>query len=198
MKTCSKCGESKPVDDFGLDRSAKDGRRYHCRQCARQYARDYYRRRPEVAAEATKRWRKAHPERAAEVHRNSYQRQRMTPEAVEKDRATQRERRAANPERVAEYNRRNRAKRLESGKEREYRLQADYGIGVAEYDALMAKQGERCPICDRSLTDGRVKPVVDHCHDSGQVRGILCNGCNMHLGWFEARQKAARAYLKGC
>lgn len=38
------------------------------------------------------------------------------------------------------------------------------------------KQGQRCPICGRSLL--RLRATLDHCHKTGYVRGVLCNNCN--------------------
>ena len=42
MKTCTKCGETKPLDDFHRDRSKADGRRPDCRECALEHRRRYY------------------------------------------------------------------------------------------------------------------------------------------------------------
>ena len=39
-KTCTKCGVDKPLDAFSLDKSRKDGRRSHCRECMKAYQRD--------------------------------------------------------------------------------------------------------------------------------------------------------------
>lgn len=192
MKTCKKCGIEKPLEEFWRNSAHADGKHPSCKQCGGEYQRQYKRDHPEVQRRARKKWEAANPEKRLAAKRRQWAARRD----VEGER--QKARRLADPEKYAEFQRRNHAARKANGKERAYRLMGNYGLTVAEYDALMAKQGERCPICARSLVDGRVKPVVDHCHDSGRVRGLLCNGCNMHLGWFEARQKAAMAYLKGC
>lgn len=44
---------------------------------------------------------------------------------------------------------------------------------------LMASQGGKCPLCERSFT-GRnaVKPALDHCHTNGHIRDVLCLNCN--------------------
>jgi Recombination endonuclease VII len=60
-----------------------------------------------------------------------------------------------------------------------------YGISVAEYDALLAKQGGVCAIC-RKRSKRRL--CVDHCHLTGTVRGLLCDRCNLGLGYLKEDQ----------
>lgn len=58
------------------------------------------------------------------------------------------------------------------------RLARVYGISIDEYEALVAKQDGRCGGC-QTPSDAL---VVDHDHDCGTVRGLLCHGCNLALG----------------
>lgn len=70
-----------------------------------------------------------------------------------------------------------------------------YGITVAQLRSMIALQGGICPICERS--DERME--VDHCHDSGKVRDLLCSRCNGALGQFcdnIGLLKRAIAYLE--
>lgn len=54
-----------------------------------------------------------------------------------------------------------------------------YGLRIEEYDDLMTSQGRRCAIC----ANVPIKPLaVDHCHITGNVRGLLCQSCNLLLG----------------
>lgn len=72
-----------------------------------------------------------------------------------------------------------------------------YGLGQAEFHALLAAQGGACPIC-KTQTPGRRGWDVDHDHDNGAVRGILCHACNIFIGIAGedvARLAAAMAYL---
>jgi hypothetical protein len=70
-----------------------------------------------------------------------------------------------------------------------------YGITFIEYGDRYLKQRGVCAICQERPS----KPlVVDHCHDSGQVRGLLCSHCNAALGFMRDRPEVlarAIAYL---
>lgn len=63
---------------------------------------------------------------------------------------------------------------------RRWNLAKRYGITMEQYADLWERQGGGCAVCSRK--DGRL--VVDHDHDTGTVRGILCQRCNVCLGGF--------------
>lgn len=87
---------------------------------------------------------------------------------------------------------------------RHYGLKRYYGLSVAEYAEMFRIQDGRCAICRQPEMGvdryGNARPLaVDHCHDSGKVRELLCYACNSVLG--QARDstetlKAAIAYLE--
>lgn len=62
-------------------------------------------------------------------------------------------------------------------------LKRVYGLTLEQRDELFAKQGSKCGVC--GLTDpGSTKGWhIDHCHNTKRVRGILCNHCNLMLGY---------------
>jgi len=60
-------------------------------------------------------------------------------------------------------------------------LRRKYGLTVDDYNARLSAQGGGCAIC-RKEQDGGKKLVVDHCHETGVVRGLLCDGCNQAIG----------------
>ena len=66
----------------------------------------------------------------------------------------------------------------------EYHLTRTYGLSQEDYFNMLDKQDYCCPICllpvDKEMHYGKF--VVDHCHNSGKVRGLLCNKCNLLLG----------------
>jgi hypothetical protein len=80
------------------------------------------------------------------------------------------------------------------GSTREYHLRRRYGIGVAEFDAMVAAQGGLCALCRE-----RKPQHVDHDHLTKKIRGVLCSCCNQGLGNFRdnvASLKAAIDYLE--
>jgi len=56
-----------------------------------------------------------------------------------------------------------------------------YGMNGDEVAAMTSAQGGRCSICGRIPREGRVL-VIDHDHDTGVVRALLCRQCNIMLG----------------
>ena len=63
---------------------------------------------------------------------------------------------------------------------------------------LMLRQDGVCAICHQTCSTGRML-AIDHDHDSGSVRGLLCSKCNPGIGFFQhdsARLESAIAYLK--
>ena len=57
-------------------------------------------------------------------------------------------------------------------------LRMAYGLTEEDFDLLWEMQEGGCGICHTTL----VAPVVDHDHLTGEVRGLLCKGCNTGLG----------------
>ena len=60
-----------------------------------------------------------------------------------------------------------------------------YGMGQEDYDLVLLSQGNKCAICRSVFAEHTNRVNVDHCHESGYVRGFLCNGCNTGLGCFK-------------
>ena len=107
----------------------------------------------------------------------------------EKYRAGARKRRKNNPDKYKSYVRKYREKNPE--RERARHLMREYGITLAEYNAMLVQQGSVCAICKQPETQERngvkYSLAVDHCHKTGKVRGLLCFKCNSAIGSFEKR-----------
>ena len=62
-------------------------------------------------------------------------------------------------------------------------LLRNYSISYEEYLCLLEGQDHKCAICGAEESDRKNRElVVDHCHASGKVRGMLCQKCNLMLG----------------
>lgn len=72
-----------------------------------------------------------------------------------------------------------------------------YGLTDAAHAALFDQQGGLCALCGTDRPGGRFNVlVVDHCHETGCVRGLLCHRCNVALGALGDTPKSIAAALK--
>ena len=74
---------------------------------------------------------------------------------------------------------------------RNTKLKRHFGITLEEYREMEAQQEECCAICglhkskNTLVASGETMDLaVDHCHETGKVRGLLCTNCNNGLGRF--------------
>lgn len=84
-------------------------------------------------------------------------------------------------------------------KAREDRLRKQWGKTLAWYDRVLEAQGGGCAICGASSSSDGSALAVDHDHETGDIRGLLCAGCNRGLGFFKddpERLRAAIRYLE--
>ena len=73
-----------------------------------------------------------------------------------------------------------------------------WGLTQEQYENLFELQEHRCAICGAERRSERAL-AIDHCHDTGRIRGLLCQDCNLGMGQFaddpELLEAAAR-YLR--
>ena len=84
-------------------------------------------------------------------------------------------------------------------KNRERKLKSRYGITIEEYNRLLKKQRGRCAICKLSEDEHTNSLAVDHCHSTGNIRGLLCARCNTGIGMLKDNievLKSAITYLE--
>lgn len=96
---------------------------------------------------------------------------------------------------VASYKKRHPERTAESDRRR--LLLRKYGITPEEYAARLREQGGGCAICATAPVGGRALDV-DHDHDSGRTRELLCSACNLAIGHLRDRPDlalAAASYL---
>lgn len=79
-----------------------------------------------------------------------------------------------------------------------------YGLTVSAYNTLSEAQGHRCAVCNEPETVARGDRVmflaIDHCHNTGRIRGLLCSNCNRAIGLLKDNVDVLRKaidYLEG-
>lgn len=158
MKKCYFCQIEKPLNEFYKDKTRKDGHGTRCIVCTKAYV---GRIRP--GDKDTK-----HCPKCGIIHPIT---------AFDKSNSGDGYQTACRDCRKSiklEWEERNKDKRFF---ERIARL---YGVTKEHYEEMWAKQSGSCGICMKS----HLVLVVDHDHDTGQVRGLLCQACNKGLGFF--------------
>lgn len=69
---------------------------------------------------------------------------------------------------------------------RAYKLKSRYGLTLEAFTELLKSQNYKCAICDSNTTKRKKDTwIVDHCHKTGKVRGILCHKCNIAIAFLE-------------
>lgn len=173
MKTCSKCKLEKPEGAFFL-RGNAGKRQAACRECLLAQQKAYREENREKIAAYKKDYCAENQEKIAAYRKNYY--------------AENREEIVANKK---IYFAKNREKIL--AKFKVYR----YGVTPEAFERMFAEQGGVCAICGG--LGGKKGLCVDHDHETGKVRGLLCGFCNNGIGHFKdssAIAQVAANYLK--
>jgi hypothetical protein len=174
VKRCSRCKESKPRVAFASNKAARDGLQAYCREC---WA-DYHQAR-QLAKGKDVRPRVSVPE----GHKLCRGCGEIQPHSEWHRNATASDGLSTS------------CKKCRAAKGRAGHLKRQYGITEAERDAMVASQMGLCVICLKAPA-----VHVDHCHQTGRVRGVLCFNCNSAIGKLgddpDAVRRAA-AYLEG-
>ncbi len=229
-KKCRKCGVEYPIEEFQLRGSDSFKRRNECRLCLNEYHRGIYLEKAgKFKRDVRRDVRESDPKKCLKCgvmkplseftihnrtrgyHRNfchecekELKREYCkTPQGKEK----QREWRTLNQEKVIRYKEfyKNDPSHMASRKEyhKRKRLKDDYGLTLEQYNEILREQGLGCAICKSGNSDMKGKGYlfrVDHDHNTGKIRGLLCHNCNVALGLMKdspALLRKAAQYLEG-
>ncbi|WP_399495315.1 endonuclease VII domain-containing protein [Streptomyces sp. P9(2023)] len=174
FKRCSRCGETKPREAFASNRAMRDGLQCYCRPCAA----DYHQQRQKAKGKNVR------PRVEAPGGHKCCRRCGEIKPHSEWDR-----------NKTASDGLSTRCKACRAIEGRAGHLKRSYGITEAERDEMIKEQVGVCCICLAAPAEH-----VDHCHETGRVRGVLCFSCNAALGQFKDRPDAMRraaAYVEG-
>lgn len=173
MKKCRRCGVGLAVPD-NCNPSQYKNSNYICRSCFSEYGRKQRRKYREISGEGKhcrtckvvlvlgQNWTENRKNNYALICNDCYRNRQRRYQAERKN----------DPAKIR--------------KQREYRIKREYGISMEEYESRMSTS-DCCEICgftEGSVSDKEMKRrlVYDHCHDSMDFRGVLCNECNAALG----------------
>jgi hypothetical protein len=186
MKRCSKCGERKPLDAFGVRRRSPSGRKSWCRGCESARQQERYRERQSLGV-------------GSDCGRNAVAASHTLCAGCRERRATGRTSRRLSGKCITcggvALGDRSRCDAC-IGRERLRHLALRRGITGSEYAVMLACQSERCAICRRQCGTGR-RLAVDHDHATGRVRGLLCFRCNTALARYEEYSAEFAHYIAG-
>lgn len=172
-KTCIRCQTEKPLAAFARCAAKADGLQMWCRECQAAYVKNRIATNPEARRRA---W-----DRSNERQKRLYATDEAFREKRKKAAADWKKR--VGPEVVAAV-------------DRNCRLKREYGITQADFNRMVLEQGHRCACCGKK----KAKLIVDHDHETGRVRGLVCYSCNVGIGLLGDTHEhidRAIAYLTG-
>jgi hypothetical protein len=172
IKMCGKCKQDKSEDAFAKNASRADGLDQWCKECRKEYVKQWIDKKPEK--------RVAKNEAASAYSKKRYA---EDPEYRDKKRKASKDWMAnlTDERRKAHY--------------RKGWLWSMYRLRPGAFDEAVKDQNGCCACCG----DIPQEWIIDHCHDTGLVRGLVCRRCNNGLGSFDDDIKGlekAIAYLR--
>jgi len=69
-------------------------------------------------------------------------------------------------------------------------LKHKFRLDINDFFALLNEQKGLCAVCKAPIMITNKGYAVDHCHETGTIRGLLCNRCNLGLGLFKDNEDA--------
>lgn len=181
-KVCYRCKAEKEETEFYL--RLRDGldRRGICIPCCNELNKQWRADNKEKIATHNKEYRARDPEKTKRKRREQYLKHWDTVKQYRDDNKEKiKQWFLDHPEHVREY--RSKYNWL-------YRMKMEYGLSPQEYDEMLMKQGGVCAICGKEEIEPYNSTVrigrlcVDHNHETGELRGLLCMRCNRGIGLF--------------
>lgn len=168
-KTCTVCEVTKELGSFGHDKKMADGRNLRCKECANSWAKKYKAKNKTVSIEQAQRtFRQCAKCKETKVL-TDFWKKKSEPLGYRYQC------------KACAYIDRNSI--LTAEKIRGYNLRSKFGLSVSDYYKILAEQNNVCKIC--GSPDPKSKHMVfhvDHDHNTGKIRGLLCGNCNLALG----------------
>lgn len=81
-------------------------------------------------------------------------------------------------------------------RKKEYHIRKAFGIDISKYNIILKNQNNKCAICDIDNNNLNRSLVIDHCHKTGKIRGLLCGRCNLMLGNIKDNKNILKKMIK--
>ena len=175
-KICSNCCEKKLLTKFYKNNTSRDGLFGPCIECIKQKKQLYVnslRNRTEVPKISEKR---------CSCCKSVLPILNFLKNRTKKD-GYNTEREICRKKNDKRYTGTNKKRNIVAKNKKDYNLLINYGITIDDFNQMIQNQKNCCAICQKTLSVQEFH--VDHCHQSGQVRGLLCQKCNLGLGFFK-------------
>ena len=192
-KRCASCDIVKSIEDFGIRKLSKDGHNHYCKVCANKLAvMGYHTRKGRYSEEQAAAYRSFnYPSNLKRCLKCKIEKglDDFNIDVSSKDGLFY-YCRACKSALYTKLKQSEYTYMLVKAKSRNRKLKCVYGINEAIYNELLEKQGGVCAICHKPETaiyyrSGLVMMLsIDHDHQTGKVRGLLCTSCNHALGAF--------------
>ena len=166
-KNCSKCKEDRPITDFHKDKYNQDGLTHACKWCRGSKSHVYFRSHDHPICRTC-----GEVKTREDFHKRSNRKSGLSHRCKSC---------------VKEYKKQPNVKKRNKYVGWKSKLHAKYNITPDDYFKMYDEQKGVCKICStpEPCTSGtKSRFSVDHNHETGKVRGLLCNLCNRGLGFF--------------
>jgi hypothetical protein len=176
QKKCIECNEIKKLEEFAEDKSRPDGHEYYCRACRKEH--QLKKNAKAITKRGTKQCldcRKVKDlSEFSEDHRN---RDKLSSKCIECYNSIKQEKQVRDKTRDLAY---------KISKHQARHMRSRHRITEQEYYEMHEAQKGLCAICGRpELKSMKSMLCVDHNHRTGEIRGLLCNNCNLGIGYLE-------------
>lgn len=163
---CTKCNSEKSITEFRKDQHNSTGYHVHCRTCFNLSQKNYREKNRQAVNEYANNYYKQNAERIKA--RRKLKREGKPTKEFHSTRVFDSD---------AYYNREG----WKRSREKSWKQRGIIGMTYDLYEKMLVDQDYKCVICNAEYSDTK-KLHVDHCHNTGKVRGLLCNNCNNGMG----------------
>ena len=160
-RKCTTCKEEQELSEFRKDRSRKDGIHPTCNTCNKKIQRTWYQNNKKKAQNEAK---KRHAENKDQIN------------------SKRRQQRKDNPEKYREESKAYNKANPHIARESSWRRAGIKDMTVVRYNQMFEDQKGLCALCERPQEQFKRRFAIDHNHDTGKARGLLCDRCNTGLG----------------